>query len=171
MLAEEAEVRSKIRQTVQGLGCPPYWREELEQEGIIHFWVIKTECPGQSESWYRRACCFHVRHEAERGRSIDSPRRRHLGCPLAEPGEEGDGEAEELEANTATPLEHCCARDLLQQLREQLDSLGRRILALLLEDHTAREIGAVVGLSRPTVLKHIRRIASTAVELGITRSE
>jgi hypothetical protein len=167
MLVETPQARSRIRHMVEQLPCPANLREDFAQEGQIHFWETETQQPGKTLSWYCEACRFYLRHEADRGRSVDSPKRRHLGCPLDLSNSADELQADELPSGDATPFEYVCALDMLQQLASRLDWPAQRILSLLLQGHTVRGAGALAGLSHPAVLKQRKRIASIAKELGL----
>src|SRR2546426_985349 len=53
----------------------PSSREDLMQEGMVHFWLESERNPGHSLSWYLQSCKFHLQHRRVAGRSLDSPKR------------------------------------------------------------------------------------------------
>ena len=68
-------------------------REDLAQEAMIHLWQQELRCPMQSESWYIQSCLFHLLNCVQRGRSLDSPRRRSSRrsiTDLSEPADSAD---------------------------------------------------------------------------------
>jgi hypothetical protein len=58
-------------------------REDLLQEGLI--WLVQVErTPERSEEWCLNACKLRLRQLRDSGRSVDSPKRRFLGCGICD---------------------------------------------------------------------------------------
>ncbi len=166
MLAEEPAIHLKTRKLVQQLSAAPDQHDDLVQDALLHLWQTETQNPGQTLSWYCQSCCFHVQHQVDRGCSIDSPKRRHLKCPLGLESPEPLSEGEAL-ATGNTPLEYCSALDVVEQIASRLDGKTRATFRFILLGYGVREVATRVGLSPAAIVKHRLRIASAAARLGI----
>src|SRR5262245_45763148 len=75
MLAEDSEVRKRLRQmTARFSGEASHW-EDLMQECLLNLCKVEREKPGHTLSWYVQSCRFHLQHCLSLGRSLDSPKR------------------------------------------------------------------------------------------------
>src|SRR5690348_2046524 len=74
--AEERAIRQALIRMIQGTTGNAALRDDLLQEALVHLWLIQTQRPGQTRSWYLQSCKFHLQHYLASGRSVDSAKRR-----------------------------------------------------------------------------------------------
>jgi len=165
MLVLEPTTKEQLTRIVYQMTENVFLREDLLQEAMIHFWRTEHQHPGQQLSWYLQGCVFHLRHYLEAGRSVDSAKRRRLGEQWSEEQiaeEPGTGLIDELSVVSLVAV-----RDMLDLLGSHLDSRDLTVLLQLLEGHTVREIAQHLNFSHTVAVKARRKIAATAVRLGI----
>src|SRR6267142_2638164 len=76
MFVDELSTRDSLVRMVRKLTANAALREDLLQEALIHLWLTETRRPGQTRSWYRQSCKYHLLHYLASGRSVDSGKRR-----------------------------------------------------------------------------------------------
>jgi len=142
-------------------------REDLAQEAMIHLWQQELRCPMQSESWYIQSCLFHLRNYVQRGRSLDSARRRGARCSIRTSSQQADSTEIHPERDESL-LPTVCANDILDLLLPKLKQREREILCCLAEGMELGDIARKLRVSRQAVSKQRRKIALVAEKLGIT---
>jgi len=159
MLIDEACSRETLRRIVGRLTSDPVLAEELVQEGLVHLWLLEERRPGQTRSWYLQNCKFHLQNYLKAGRSIDS-RKREAGRM------EFTGN-ELYDEDNSDAYDQLSARDILSVLADHLSPRDNEILKRLADGLGVREIADQLRISHPAVIKHRRRIAILAQQLGI----
>ena len=159
-----------LGRVVNGMTSDPFLREDLMQEALSHWWNIERERPGQTLSWYLQSCSFHLRHCLDRGRSVDSSKRRSLQIELPEDEEVWDGLV--CAPDEISVLAQVQTREIIDLLSRYLAPREQAILQSLGQGLGLREIGRRLNLSHPTVVKCRRKMAALAIRLGLgPRSE
>ena len=169
MLIEDAEIRVLLRRIVTGFAADAVLQADLIQESLFHLWKIEREKPGQTRSWYLQSCRFHVQHWLASGRSLDSPKRANGNKQIVI---DGVGEVPALDEyhTDGEFFESVCFQDVVSTLAHHLKPCERVVLGGLSEGMRLGEIASKSGLSRPTVLKYRRKIASLIRKLGISQA-
>ena len=166
MPVEERETVEELRRIVGQLQFNPALHDDLMQEALIHLWQMQERCPGQTRSWYRQNCRFHLQHHLAAGRSVDSLKRRNLQAQVFSHEDEPDNYWETL-AGPDTFMTEVSARDILFALARGLSEREQLILHGLAEGLRVREIARQLDISHPTVIKSRRKIARIAKKLSI----
>ena len=166
MLFENPKVSKLLKRIVSSVTKDETLHEDLTQEALIYLWQREIERPGQALCWYLRGCRFYLLDILDRGRSVDSYKRRHLRCDGDFCGEE-DEEIERI--NGENVLNSVSTLDIFDQLCVRLSSKERTILASLANELGVREIAIKLRCSHQAVSKHRKRIAATARELGMAQ--
>jgi len=166
---EDPAVKNVLLRIVVRLERNPSSRDDLMQEGLVHYWLEVERRPGHSLSWYLQSCQFHLRHYLAAGRSVDSPKRGSARVyaslesddpdDLFEPPDCGGGVLSEVSAN-----------EIIELLSSRLERRGREILGWLAEGIGPAEIAKRLNVSHPAVIKQRRKIVALAAEFGITPS-
>jgi len=166
VLIEETQILVLLRRIVAGFTADSVLQADLMQECLFHLWKIEREKPGQTRSWYLQSCRFHLQHYLTSGRSLDSHKRANGNKQIVI---DGPGEVPALgEYHTNGELfESVCFQDVISTLAHHLKPCERVVLGGLIEGMRLGEIATKSGLSRPTVLKYRRNIASLIRQLGI----
>jgi len=139
---------------------------DLHQEARLHLWRKELEQPGQTRSWYFMSCRFRLLDLVGQGRSVDSPKRNCARCAMDDlMGSANEAPPEIIVCDGG--FESVCANDILLQLQERLTLLQRRILTELGDGSGVGEIAKLLGCSHQAVSKQRKRIAETAMSLGI----
>jgi DNA-directed RNA polymerase specialized sigma24 family protein len=169
MHIDDPEVYERLAKLIQAKTKDSTLREDLNQEALVHLWLTEKENPGHTLSWYLQSCRFHIQHLLDSGRSLDSPKRRHLGCQITcDPAQDSAlDQVFRLDANTH---EHVDVQDLLAKLRGCLKPKDRLVLYLLADGYGIREIADALGLTHPAILKRVNRIALASANLGFSRA-
>jgi DNA-directed RNA polymerase specialized sigma24 family protein len=171
MNAEDSEPLDSLRQIAALVTADPSLQEDFFQEARLRLWHLRQRSPGQRESWYLHGCELHLRNLTRAGRSIDSIKRGFgLGplVPLRQDQPDDDNDSSGLFVADVSPFAEVSARDMVRELSGWLESVDRRILELLSNGFTAREVGEDLGLSHTCINNRRRRIAAVATRLGIT---
>ena len=133
---------------------------------MIHLWQQELRCPEQSESWYIQSCLFHLRNYVQRGRSLDSPRRRRARGSITTFPQRADSTEVET-GRDESPLPTVCANEILELLLPKLKMREREILRCLAEGLEVGDIARKLRVTRQAVSKQRRKIALIATRLGI----
>lgn len=167
MLIDETEIRNLLSRVVCSLASDAEFHDDLMQEALIHLWQEELQRPGQTQSWYIQSCRFHLQNYLARGRSIDSMRHRHgrflptAQRDLSEPFED------DLECDESF-LPSVSAHDMMQLLSKRIKPFEQTVLGYLADGFGVREIAQKLRVSHQAVSKHRQKIASLAVQLGIS---
>jgi RNA polymerase sigma factor (sigma-70 family) len=167
MIFEKGHAQELLRRLAARVTPDKASREDLAQEAMIHLWQQELRCPRQSESWYIQSCLFHLLNYVQRGRSLDSPRRRRARCSitaLSQPAERTEVHPQRDESLLPT----VCANEILDLLLPKLKQREREILCCLAEGLELGDIARKLRVSRQAVSKQRRKIALVATRLGIT---
>ena len=167
MIFENGHAQELLRRLAARVTRDKASREDLAQEAMIHLWQQELRCPKQSESWYIQSCLFHLLNYVQRGRSLDSPRRRRSRCSITADSPPDDS-AEIPPERDESPLPTVCANDILDLLLPKLKEREREILCCLAEGLEPGDIARKLRVSRQAVSKQRRKIALVATSLGIT---
>jgi RNA polymerase sigma factor (sigma-70 family) len=167
MIFENDHAQTMLRRLAARVTRDKASREDLTQEAMIHLWQQELRCPEQSESWYIQSCLFHLRNYVQRGRSLDSPRRRRARGSLTAFSPPADSTEVHLERDES-PLPTVCANDMLALLLPKLKAREREVLCCLAEGMELGDIARKLRVSRQAVGKQRRKIALVATKLGIT---
>jgi len=135
-------------------------RQDLIQEGLIQVWKKEQSHPGQTRSWYLQASKYRMLNLSQRGRSIDSMKRRGQAIGFL------GGDGEEL-LGYEDGFEIIKANDILSTLLAKLTQKDVEILQRLVEGQSVREISRQLQVTHPTILKHRQRIISIARNLEL----
>ena len=169
MLFEEAGVRESLRGVIGRFASDQQLKDELLQECLVHLWLIESEKPGRTLSWYLQSCRFHLHHWFQLGRSLDSPKRSSAEkrLPLEETEDSG--------LQSAFLSDHQLPgivnfNDLLAASAPYLTEREKRVLHGLAIGLPLRAIAARFDISYPTALKCRRRIAEVMTRLDFDGS-
>jgi RNA polymerase sigma factor (sigma-70 family) len=156
---------TQIKRLVAALTAEVDLRKDLEQEAWLHLWHRQQEHPGQTDSWYLHSCRLHLHNLMRKGRSVDAWKRR--GARLSE-FETVEWLEQECGADSAgDPSGALEAQELLSLLLAWITPREKRVLQLLTDRLSAREIGRQLGISHTMVNRERRRIGAVAVKLGL----
>jgi RNA polymerase sigma factor (sigma-70 family) len=172
MMFEKRNAQQLLRRLAARLTPDAASQEDLAQEAMIHLWQRELRCPKQRQSWYIQSCLFHLQNYVQRGRSLDSARRRAARCDIA-PFSPSAGSTDPAEANPdrdESPLSTVCAKDILALLLPKLKPRERQILCCLAEGLEVGDIARKLRVSRQAVNKQRHKIALAATKLGIAPS-
>src|SRR5436309_6974580 len=167
MIFEKDHAQELLRRLAARVTPDKASREDLAQEAMIHLWQEELRCPKQSESWYIQSCLFHLRNYVQRGRSLDSPRRRRAPGSITAVSQPADPTEIHPERDES-PLPTVCANDILDLLLPKLKRREQEILCCLAEGLEPGDIARKLRMSRQAVGKQRRKIALVATRLGIT---
>lgn len=164
-MIDDPAIRRLLRRVVLSVTTDEELREDLIQEALIHLWQKELRQPGQTRCWYLQSCRFHLLDILNRGRSVDSYKRRFSRCPLKYPLGEDENPPDQERAEPV--LSSISARDILSQLLAHCSLEDCTILAHLVDGFGVREIAAKLHCSHQAVSRHRRRIARIAAQLDI----
>ncbi|MGO8930218.1 MAG: hypothetical protein ACLQU3_25395 [Limisphaerales bacterium] len=116
--------------------------------------------PGQTVNWYKQRCRFSIYGYLDTGRSVDSLKHRSSACTVDEP-EQLDSAADD------DIVQQICEQDVFDELTRHLEAPEQRTLGFLRKGMTVREIARELHISHVAVIHRRRRIAATALGLGI----
>ena len=166
MLIDQKETHKVVRRIVIKVTANRASHEDLTQEAIIHLWLRETKRPGQKESWYFQSCRFFLQKFLPSGQCVDSTRRHQLLPPLGEAFERADASEDESMSGTSVRA-LVSARETADLLTKWLTLPERRILGLLEQGHSVREIARRLDISHTSVVRCRKRISALAIKLGI----
>lgn len=166
MLIDQKETRELVRRIVVKVSADAALYDDLTQEAIIHLWLREKQCPGQTQSWYFQSCRFFLQNYLRAGRSVDSTRRQKTLRPLAEATEHPDASDDES-ASGRSVRALVSAKEAADLLTRWLTRPECRVLDLLEQGYSVREIAAKLDISHTTVVRCRKRIAALASKLGI----
>ena len=145
----------------------PQEREDCLQEALVRFWQVVRTSPGEPPGAFLRYCHCFIQDVLRHGRSLDSPKRRWLGCSLdSSQSCPSPSPLAGFIAHT-DPLQEASANDDLAQIRARLTANDQMILMLLLEGNAAREVARRLSISPSGVGKSKLRIQSAAARIGL----
>ncbi len=165
MLIFNSKTRQRLWRIVRQLSSNPAAQDDLMQEALLHLWQQEMEIPAQTESWYLQSCRFHMLSYLNRGRSVDSFKRRHDQCRTDEETELGQSPGENGESES--PLDSLYVRDIVDLLSKRLNVREQDILAQLMQGAGPREIARKLSISHQSVSKHRQKLAALAIKMGI----
>src|SRR6266403_826739 len=126
MRFDEDSVLAQLVRIVCRLESNETERKDLHQLGLIFLWLVAGSHPGNTTSWYLTGCKRHLADHQASGRSIDSPKRRHLGCPMEDESTDAEPAAVDLAfIAAASTLDEVCHRDLIREICRRLDGMNR----------------------------------------------
>ena len=167
MLAEDSKFQDRLRGVIRKLASDPHLQEDLFQIGVVHVLLTEASSPEHTTSWYVDSCKHEMRKSLKQGRSVDSFKRRHLGCQIDAP----EGGTPELVFETVgvegLVLETVAAADLVEQLSLHLKPPEAEVLAALAEGYGSSEIAEQLGVTPQTVNNYRHKIAETALQIGL----
>ena len=166
MLIFNVKTRQKLWRIVRQICGDPAAHDDLMQEALLHLWQREIQTPAQTQSWYLQSCRFHLLSYLNRGRSVDSVKRRHDQCL---PDEELELAHSLLagKANGESPLDSVCVLDIVELLSKRLSAREQDVLTHLIEGSGPREIARKLSISHQSVSKHRRKLAALAIKMGI----
>jgi len=164
MLFEDSGVRESLRGVVGRFACDAQLKEELLEECLVHLWLVETEKPGRTLSWYLQSCRFHLHHWFHLGRSLDSPKRcsAENRLPIEETEDSG------LQSNFISDCQLAgmvSFNDLIATSVPYLTEREKRVLHGLANGLPLRTIAASLNISYPTALKCRKRIGEVIARL------
>jgi len=165
MCAENLEVNAELRGIVRRTTTDVQLHEELFQQGHLHLLRKRALQPGQTLSWYLDSCACHLLNYLGQGRSIDS--LKHRSGRDIEREFEGDDAGTEYVAPGADVVSLVSAKEILDLLLPRLKPLDQRVLLLLDDGSSTREIALEIGISQSKVVRVSKRIRVGAEVLGI----
>ncbi len=154
------DIQDQLSWLVRGMSPNPSLYEDLMQEALVCFWRAQAANPGQTISWYKRRCRFHLQHLLGAGRSVDALKRGSSARPI----DESKGYEPAAEDDI---FQEICAQDECDELARHLDAAGQRTLHLLTEGLTLREVARELQISHVAVVHRRERIAAEAVSIGL----
>jgi RNA polymerase sigma factor (sigma-70 family) len=167
VLVDEPATQARLSNLVHSISADCNLYDDLLQEALIHLWQQESRSPGQTQSWYVQSCRFHLLDYLRQGHSVDSLKRRHHACPLPEEFESWQP-APEAWASAESVWDAVSARDLADCIGQHANNTEKQILAYLDDGLRVSEIGEQLHISQQATSKHRRRIATLALQLGIT---
>src|SRR6266496_6532 len=166
LLTDEPAVRNALLRMVVTLEDNFHAREDLLQEALICLWSRTRQYPGQRLSWYLQSVNFCLHHLRLSGRSLDSPKHRGAQAAFADITEGWDQSLEKLDFDEGIVSE-VNAHEIIDLLLSRLELPERRIFVRLVEGLGTRQIARILHVSHQSVIRHRRKIAMTALTLGI----
>ena len=166
----DARTVAQIRDLVRWLVRAPHLKQEREdyiQEALLRFWQVmgkSPKIPHHSLSHYWRSFILDI---LRRGKSLDSPKRRWLGCSLDVDEVCPSSKAPDELVSTGDPSQEASASDDLIQILVRLSRGDQEILRLLVEGNGTREVARRLHISPSGVGKSKLRIQFAAAEIGL----
>ena len=164
--AEETGAHRLLSGIVRALTIDPQLRDDLMQEALRDFHLNRGKFPEATISWHLQRCRMQLLDYLGQGRSVDSLKRRHLGCPVPDQSEDETPMPQPL-VMPESVREVVSVRDAAEELGKRLSPTGRRVLKHLWQGHTLREIGDLIGISASRVWEHRKEIGAVAMALGL----
>jgi RNA polymerase sigma factor (sigma-70 family) len=166
MLIFDSKTRQKLWRIVREFPGDSAAHDDLMQEALLHLWQQETQTPAQTQSWYLQSCRFHLLSHLNRGRSVDSFKRRQEQCV---PDEEAAVVQSLSHSNGhgESPLDSVCVLDVIELLSKRLNAREQDILAQLIQGAGPREIARKLSISHQSVSKHRQKLAALAIKMGI----
>ena len=167
MSIDDFKTVEQLSKIVARLTSQAHLRDDLMQEALIHLWQIQELQPGHSKSWYLQSCRFHLQHFLVSGRSVDSHKRRSANVDSTLHGEaqQNPFEIDEFVESDDRILDNVSVRDLIEAMSQRLSARELTVLHCLADGWKTCEIARHLEISHPTVIKHRRKIAATAIKL------
>jgi RNA polymerase sigma factor (sigma-70 family) len=164
MLTDQPAVRKALHRIVLRLEENLDAREDLFQEALVYFWSKERQSPGQRLSWYLQSVSFYLHHLRTHGRSLDSTKRR--GAQAAYGSAALDEWLDSLDLNEGI-MSEVSAREITNLLLSRLEPAEKKIFKLLADGLGTRQIARTLRVSHQSVIRHRRKIAMSALTLGI----
>lgn len=168
-LVEDRATQAKLQAIAARVARRLISREDLFQEALLHLWWAEHEHPGRALLWYLRGCKFHLLHIVNAGVSLDSPRHFWSRVPLPSGSDEEDGPPEPILLAAMDAMSEICAHDEFNALQQRLGPAPRRVLGLLYDGLSQKEIAQEMGISQPAVAKRRKKLGELARRLGVGR--
>src|ERR1041385_7594830 len=130
MHVDEPATKELLAALVRNIACRAALKDDLLQEALIHLWMIETNRPGQTRSWYLQSCKFHLLHYLASGRSIDSHKRYHGHTPY-DLDSDGENQNIELMDSGDSVFSFVSARQLIGALSAHLQPVEKAVLEFL----------------------------------------
>ncbi|MDD5291988.1 MAG: sigma-70 family RNA polymerase sigma factor [Candidatus Omnitrophica bacterium] len=130
--------------------------EDLYQEMCLYLWQEYSEgLPiGINESYVIKGCEFHILNYLRKGK------RRYRVVSIDEPvSAEGEALKDIIPDPRSAFLSDLDSRLTIEDIKsKKLTERERKVLSLLIEGHTVRDIAAQMGISHVMVVKHKKSI-------------
>ncbi len=166
MLTDEPTVHKALVQMVSTLEENFHAREDLLQEALVCFWSRKRQYPRQRRSWYLQSVNFYLHHLKASGRSLDSPKRRGAQAALGDDCDGRDHSLDSLDLDEGI-MSEVNAHEIFDLLLSRLEPPERKVFVRLVPGLGTRQIARALHVSHQAVIRHRRKIAMTALTLGI----
>ncbi len=166
MFVDDPKVCQLLQGIVRLVTTETCLHDDLYQDATLHLFVLETNHPGQTRSWYLQRCKRYLQDLLNRGRSLDSPKRHSLQVQLEDEFEDEYSQGEWLSIDGQI-LSSVSAHDLRDQISRQLSSTRARATLVLLEKGLdQREIASELPVSQQAVSKLLPPIRAAALLLG-----
>jgi DNA-directed RNA polymerase specialized sigma24 family protein len=146
MLIEDGRIVELLRRIVTRFTEDPVLQEDLAQESLLRLWMIESEKPGRTRSWYLQNCRFHLQHWLASGRSLDSPKRAIGDNRITIDGISDERVLEWYHTNGEV-IEIVSARDIVATLARHLKPRESAMLGGLADGLVLRDIAISLKLS------------------------
>jgi len=168
MLIDAPGIRSQLHRMVSRLG-PPFLREDLMQEALVHLWQMEEQDPSKDQGWYLQGCRFYLQNFLRQGRSVDSVKHFRAQILNREQPDDGLNLFDPAQSNTSM-WEEGNVNDCMAELFQWLTPQENDTLLCLMDGLSARETAKRLDISHTMVNRHRAQIANLALKLGIAPS-
>jgi len=180
MFAENPQVHAELVAIVRRITTDARVEDDLLQQALWHLVRKQWLEPGHTLSWYLKNCKFHLLDYLGQGRSIDALNHRsgrYTYIPSEEyedPSEKSEDHTEDSEEGTvpvapgADVVSLVSAKDILNLLLPRLKPLDQRVLQLLDDGYSRRQIALEIGISQSKAVRACKRIAELATHFHIS---
>jgi DNA-binding CsgD family transcriptional regulator len=167
MLYEDPKFLKELEAIAQKITRDYHQQKVLVHIARIHVWQLEPEKPSEKRTWYLKGCKNRMLNWLGEGCSVDSPKRRYLGCDPLD-AEHGAAWMPEGLISKECVLAAVSANDLVSVVSARLRPRERSVLEALAKGFTDREIAAELGITRQAVAKHREKIQNAFAIAGET---